>query len=849
MLGNECALGNELVGADQTLTDDFGTTIGGATAMSGIASRGIIALAAEDIFATLNGEDIYEGFSAGTAAPGGTGEIGEVGGEEAETRSVATVELDRTQESGAEDSSAAPEGEKPKFRAQAVEELLTEAGGAINDRAQTILRERAKSIDKDELLDISKSGGGGFSPEKQMVSTKMDQRAAARHRAMEKNFRVRFSLCEIYMEKVTDLLSNDRSHLAVKEVPRGTTTCSGNGGPTEKWSEFFVDGLSEHDAWESTDILGKIARAERKRRKVAATKYNEQSSRSHTVLTLTIETTYDDTGDDHAPTTTLPNGSLPTRVGRLVFVDLAGNERLDEGGSYIAEGSSINLSLFFLGECISKLSQRCQEQEVARIAAANRTTLRSTAGSAHQRDDEYWDYSSGRALARANGAEQSGSSTYIPYRDSKLTQILAVHLGQNSQTAILVCLHPGLDFEEQSLNSLRFAQKAAQVVSRVRPVYRSPEEELLVLYRNRIRKLEGDLEELAEQIKERRGGGAGGAGGQGTPSSQHGGAGGKQGVVASGSQETDKVVKILSTANANYKALVARYRQFAEDIDKRIQERKTGLVLSEDGKRAAERGDGGTMGAATQALVPLSSSAPSPAAPGTNRTTSSTGPPQPKLSDLGVIHSVSSKFSDFVSDFDNLRHRSSSMEKLASRAARAMVRGGTHPDLELAGPMPEGFLNFTFGGSSSSTASAAQTPGKNQASNMATIGGDIFLGAGGAGVLNTTPGGGSELPSEFGSAKRHRLASAASSEFGEENVVIKTLMKKIDNLEAQIANNSPSKMSTQSSVANSVTSVTAAQSEMKSQIFQLKSLNKYLGGEKDRLKGEVESRGAWWQED
>ena len=52
-----------------------------------------------------------------------------------------------------------------------------------------------------------------------------------------------------------------------------------------------------------------------------------------------------------------------TKVGKLVLVDLAGNERLDETIQYFTESSAINLSLFFLGEVISKLSTKAILQD------------------------------------------------------------------------------------------------------------------------------------------------------------------------------------------------------------------------------------------------------------------------------------------------------------------------------------------------------------------------------------------------------------------------------------------------------------------------------------------------------
>eukprot|EP00913_Durusdinium_trenchii_P005491 g5118.t1 len=134
---------------------------------------------------------------------------------------------------------------------------------------------------------------------------------------------VRMSYCELYMERVNDLLRKigpQSQNLVVKEDPEGRG--------------FYADGLKEKIVSSAEEVLMLFAEAE-KRRRVAHTRYNEVSSRSHTLLTLCVEcsvpledVTDDDDDDD---------GQSVTRIGRLVIVDLAGNERLEAAAS----GSSI----------------------------------------------------------------------------------------------------------------------------------------------------------------------------------------------------------------------------------------------------------------------------------------------------------------------------------------------------------------------------------------------------------------------------------------------------------------------------------------------------------------------------
>ncbi|CAK8996251.1 unnamed protein product [Durusdinium trenchii] len=257
---------------------------------------------------------------------------------------------------------------------------------------------------------------------------------------------VRMSYCELYMERVNDLLRKigpQSQNLVVKEDPEGRG--------------FYADGLKEKIVSSAEEVLMLFAEAE-KRRRVAHTRYNEVSSRSHTLLTLCVEcsvpledVTDDDDDDD---------GQSVTRIGRLVIVDLAGNERLEAGTEYVAESSSINKSLFFLGKVIEKLAARDKRTSVA------------------PEDGEH-----------------------IPFRDSKLTRLLSVHLNGNSQTGLLVTLTPSEDAVEQSLTTLRFAQKAAEVRCVAKPVLISKEQSLIVKQREIISQLHNQVRSLQEEVQ------------------------------------------------------------------------------------------------------------------------------------------------------------------------------------------------------------------------------------------------------------------------------------------------------------------------------------------------------------
>jgi len=147
------------------------------------------------------------------------------------------------------------------------------------------------------------------------------------------------------------------------------------------------------------DILA-ILDVAQKKRCVKATKSNEESSRSHLIFTINF----------HVFTA---DGAK--RQGRLHICDLAGSERLNKSesmGSTLRETQHINKSLSTLSNVIEKLQEK---------------------------------------------------SPHVPYRESKLTYLLQNSLGGDSKTLAIVCCNPLADHFQESLCSLRFAQKASKV--------------------------------------------------------------------------------------------------------------------------------------------------------------------------------------------------------------------------------------------------------------------------------------------------------------------------------------------------------------------------------------------------
>ncbi|KAI8916834.1 P-loop containing nucleoside triphosphate hydrolase protein [Entophlyctis helioformis] len=219
-------------------------------------------------------------------------------------------------------------------------------------------------------------------------------------------FTVMATYLEIYQEQLKDLLGppEEQGGLRIRIDPNSV---SGH--------DLHVEGLTERQVVTESDYL-RIIQMGAKHRTVAETNMNEVSSRSHSVLTLTIDQ-IQRRGGGLAPGA---DDMGAKKRSKIHLIDLAGSERADSTGATgarLKEGSAINQSLSCLGNVINALTT-----------------------SAH----------------------------HIPYRDSKLTYLLSDSLGGNSLTAIIACVTPIAAAYEESLSTLRFAERAKKVTNRAR---------------------------------------------------------------------------------------------------------------------------------------------------------------------------------------------------------------------------------------------------------------------------------------------------------------------------------------------------------------------------------------------
>ncbi|XP_032268447.1 kinesin-like protein KIF15 isoform X2 [Phoca vitulina] len=203
-----------------------------------------------------------------------------------------------------------------------------------------------------------------------------------------KSFLCKCSFIEIYNEQIYDLLDSASAGLYLREhIKKGV----------------FVVGAVEQVVTSAAEAYQVLSGGWRNRR-VASTSMNRESSRSHAVFTITIESMEKS------------NETVNIRTSLLNLVDLAGSERQKDThaeGMRLKEAGNINRSLSCLGQVITAL-----------VDVGN------------------------------------GKQRHVCYRDSKLTFLLRDSLGGNAKTAIIANVHPGSRCFGETLSTLNFAQRA-----------------------------------------------------------------------------------------------------------------------------------------------------------------------------------------------------------------------------------------------------------------------------------------------------------------------------------------------------------------------------------------------------
>jgi kinesin family protein 15 len=273
-------------------------------------------------------------------------------------------------------------------------------------------------------------------------------------------FLVRVSFLEIYNEQIRDLLDDAGAPLNLREdIKRGV----------------YAEGLRCEQVGSPAEALERL-RVGTRNRTVGETTMNRESSRSHSVFTIEVETR----------TAAGTDGVVKVRRGRLHLVDLAGSERqksTNATGSRLKEASSINKSLSALGNVIMSLAD---------ISA--------------------------------------GKSRHVPFRDSRLTFLLKDSLGGNAKTTVIANISPASVNFGETLSTLQFAQRAKSI--KTTAVINEDTA-------GSVEALQREIRRLREALAAGGGGGGGSAnGGVGTTGLGLGDQGDGEGALADGGDAT-----------------------------------------------------------------------------------------------------------------------------------------------------------------------------------------------------------------------------------------------------------------------------------------------------------------------
>ncbi|KAK6792740.1 hypothetical protein RDI58_011821 [Solanum bulbocastanum] len=262
-------------------------------------------------------------------------------------------------------------------------------------------------------------------------------------------FQLHVSFIEIHKEEVRDLLDSvsvNKSETAnghngkvnipgkppiqIRESSNGVITLAGSTERSVRTLKEMADCLEQ----------GSLSRA------TGSTNMNNQSSRSHAIFTITMEQMCKTGSNDGNSNECMTEEYL---CAKLHLVDLAGSERAKRTGSdglRFKEGVHINRGLLALGNVISALGDEKKRKE----------------------------------------------GVHVPYRDSKLTRLLQDSLGGNSRTVMIACISPADINAEETLNTLKYANRARNIQNK--PVInRDPVSSEMLKMRQQLEFLQAEL--------------------------------------------------------------------------------------------------------------------------------------------------------------------------------------------------------------------------------------------------------------------------------------------------------------------------------------------------------------------
>ncbi|KAG7221767.1 hypothetical protein INR49_029150 [Caranx melampygus] len=214
---------------------------------------------------------------------------------------------------------------------------------------------------------------------------------------------------------------------------------------------MYVAGCTEVEV-KSTEEAFEVFWKGQKKRRIANTQLNRESSRSHSVFTVKLAQAPLDADGDH-----ILQDKNQVNVSQLCLVDLAGSERTSRTraeGSRLREAGNINQSLMTLRTCMEVLREN----------------------------------------------QMCGTNKMVPYRDSKVTHLFKNYFDGEGKVRMIVCVNPKADDYEETMLVMRFAEMT-QEVEVARPVDRP----ICGLAPGRRHRNQAFKDELSRRLEERGG--------------------------------------------------------------------------------------------------------------------------------------------------------------------------------------------------------------------------------------------------------------------------------------------------------------------------------------------------------
>ncbi|XP_017159304.1 kinesin-like protein KIF23 isoform X1 [Poecilia reticulata] len=214
---------------------------------------------------------------------------------------------------------------------------------------------------------------------------------------------------------------------------------------------MYVAGCTEVEV-KSTEEAFEVFWKGQKKRRIANTELNRESSRSHSVFTVKLAQAPLDADGDH-----ILQDKSQVNVSQLCLVDLAGSERTNRTraeGSRLREAGNINQSLMTLRTCMEVLREN----------------------------------------------QMCGTNRMVPYRDSKVTHLFKNYFDGEGKVRMVVCVNPKAEDYEETLLVMRFAEMT-QEVEVARPVDRP----ICGLTPGRRQRNQAFKDELSRRLEERGG--------------------------------------------------------------------------------------------------------------------------------------------------------------------------------------------------------------------------------------------------------------------------------------------------------------------------------------------------------